>query len=136
MIKWKREGSADPSHYAKDLAELIVTWNPVIPADWLVTCPPQGASHPGEYAAAKIASQVAERLAIRFAACLSRTDTKLWHGPHHALKQSDFLALIPLSYPVVLIVDDFITSCTTMRLALEAVNRENIPAFGFAWSGH
>jgi hypothetical protein len=137
LARWRKTLSQQRTdHYAKQLAELVLKWSPVIPSDWLLTCPPAGVSPPDRYPARYLAQAIADRLSIRFQECISRTDSKRWHGPAYALRQAPFSATIPPSHPVVIIVDDFITSCTNMRLSLEAVNEQLVRAFGFAFSSH
>jgi predicted amidophosphoribosyltransferase len=60
---------------------------------------------------------------------------KRWHGRHFALKQEPF-AVVSKPPSVALVVDDMMTSGTTMRLALEALRTAGSPAFGFAYVGN
>jgi len=123
--------------FACALAELVKAWSPVLPARTLATCPPQGASAPGPYAADVLGRAVADRLDVPFAVLLTRTDTKRYHGPMYALRQKPFRCEVPSAAPeIVLVLDDFITSGATMKLSLQAIRGAGIPAFGFAFSGH
>src|SRR5262249_11435472 len=56
IIEWKKElpidaGAASP--YADALVSLIREWSPYLSGSVFVPIPPQGASYPGEYAAAR-----------------------------------------------------------------------------------
>jgi adenine/guanine phosphoribosyltransferase-like PRPP-binding protein len=102
----------------------------------VATIPPQGASAPGPYAALELARAAAAILGVPLVEVLARTDTKRWHGPHHALKQAPFVATLPEPRPtMVLVLDDLVTSGRTLRLSIEALNRAGCAAFGFAFSG-
>ena len=138
--RWKATAAFDLGEldvFACALAELVKAWSPVIPARTVATCPPQGASVPGPYAAEALARSVADRLEVPFVVMLERTDTKKYHGPMFALRQKPFRCDVPSPAPeIVLVVDDFITSGSTMRLSLAAIRGAGVPSFGFAYSGH
>ena len=111
---------------------VIRAWGPVLPADWLVTCPPQGASEGGLYPAGILGREVATRLDLDYQTCLQRTAGKRWHHPMESIRQEPYVvAVAPPA--VALIVDDFISSGTTMRLSREALAARGVPSFGFAW---
>lgn len=134
-IAWKN--SIDPEtteRYAQAVAAIVRDWSPVMPAGAVVTCPPQGASFPGEHAAEILARRVADILAIPFARILERTDEKTGHHPAESLRQAPFQAAGELP-PIALVVDDLITSGTTMRLSLEAIRQAGACAFGFTYAG-
>lgn len=136
---WKRAAPFDPATlvgFAAAVADLVRAWSPILPAGSIVTVPPQGASAPGPYAARELGRAVAEALGLPFAAILSRTDRKRWHGPHHALRQAAFVCTLPEPAPtMVVIVDDLITTGRTMRLSVEAIRAAGVAAFGFGFSG-
>ncbi len=111
---------------------LIRAWSPVIPADWTVTAPPAGASQAIPYPAGMLAKDVATRLDLDFLTMLQRTAAKRWHHPQESLRQEPYTVTVAPP-AVVLIVDDFISSGTTMRLAREALAARNAVSFGFAW---
>src|SRR5437899_2584760 len=90
LLAWKKDPSkreAFTDRAAEDLAGLIRTWQPAIPADWVVTVPPQGASYPGEYPAGFLGRKVAELLSLSYVTTLARRDHKKYHGRHYTLKQ-------------------------------------------------
>jgi hypothetical protein len=123
--------------FSAGLAGLIRAWSPILPAGTVVTVPPQGASAPGPYAADALGRGVAEALGLRFAEALGRTDSKRWHGPHHSLRQASFRWELPggVVPPMILVVDDLVTSGATVQRSLEAVRAAGIMAFAFAYSG-
>lgn len=136
---WKRSAPFDPaesSAIAQALAALVRAWSPVLPPGTVATVPPQGASAPGPYAAYILAAATAEALGVPFVPMLERTDSKRWHGPHHALRQSPFTCDLPAEVPAaVLVLDDLVTSGMTMKLSLSAIRAAGVAAFGFAFSG-
>lgn len=124
--------------HAESIAKIIRHWVKIIPPAAVVTCPPQGASWPGEYYAAKLAVAVAKIIGRPFEELIIRNDEKLRHGPALSLSQEDFSIVArdgkPLP-PCVIVVDDLITSGTTMRLSLEAMARAGAAHYGFAANG-
>src|SRR5262249_54868156 len=96
----------------------------------------RGIGPPGPYAADALCQAVADTLRLPFALMLERTEAKRWHGPHHSLRQAPFLCTFPEPVPtMILVVDDLITSGTTMKRSLGAIENAGVPAFGFAFSG-
>jgi predicted amidophosphoribosyltransferase len=138
LLAWKKDPAKRETFIrqaAEDLAGLIRVWQPAIPAEWVVTVPPAGASAPGPYPAGFLARKVAELLSRPFITTLARKDQKRYHGRHYTLNQKAFkVKTKPLS--VALVVDDIATSGTTMRLSLEALRSAGVPAFGFAFWGN
>ena len=120
--------------FADDVAGLIRHWLPTPPAGAVITTPPQGASWPGDYFADALARRVAMKARLPFRPLLRRTDEKTEHGPMVALKQTAFVC-DPNTPPVAIVVDDLITSGTTMKLSLEALTRAGAAVYGFAWNG-
>jgi hypothetical protein len=136
---WKRNVPFDPATlavFADAVAGLVREWSAVLPPGSVMTIPPQGASAPGPYAAEALGSAVAEARGLPFAALLVRTDPKRWHGVRHALRQALFVATLPDPPPsLVIIVDDLVTTGSTMRRSLQAIRAERVAAFGFSFSG-
>jgi hypothetical protein len=143
---WKRSFSFDDrqcAEFAEDTANLILEWSGcVFVGRVAVTVPPRGASLFGDsagwpYAAELLARAVADRLGFPFVPGPLRTDTKRHHGPWWSLKQAPYVFDVPDQKPcMILVVDDLITSGTTMKLALRAIRGAGVPAFGFAYNGH
>jgi len=122
--------------FAAEVAALIRHWLPTPPVGCIVTCPPQGASWPGEYYAAKLAAAVAEKIGLTFRAVIQRTDEKTRHGKQAALAQEPFVVPAQAGpIPAAIVVDDLITSGTTMKLSLAALAAAGVPVYGFAWHG-
>jgi hypothetical protein len=120
---------------AASIADLIRQWQQTIPAEWVVTTPPPGASAGKEYPAGFLGRAVAAELGVEYQTTLQRSGAKRWHGRHYAMKQEPFIVTCkPPS--VALVVDDMMTSGTTMRLALDALRCAGVPAFGFAYIGN
>ena len=119
---------------ADALAKLITTWLPNLPPDALITPPPQGASWPGPYFAGELAAAVAARLGLGAGQCLTRTDEKRYHHPMQALKQAPFIYTGPPA-PIVIVIDDLITSGATMKRAMQAIQEKGLAAYGFAYYG-
>ena len=120
---------------ANDLCAVIRQWQPVLPPDAVVTTPPQGASEGQPYAAGFLARAVAQVLNLDYQTTLARTDKKRWHGRHYALGQDAFR--VTCAPPAMtLVIDDLMTSGTTMRLSLEALRAAGVRAYGFAWCGN
>lgn len=115
-----------------ELVALLRAWQPLLPGGWVLTTPPQGASAPGPYGAAIIARRVATDLDLDLVTLLERTDLKRHHGRHESLRQAPYRVTVRPAAPV-LVVDDLITSRTTMRLSLEALAAAGVAAWGFAW---
>lgn len=119
---------------ADALARLITCWLPTLPPDALLTPPPQGASWPGPYFAGELCDAVSARLGRKAARLITRTDAKHYHHPMEALRQAPFRYEGP-KVPLVIIVDDLITSGATMKRAMTAVQEKGIAAYGFAYYG-
>jgi hypothetical protein len=136
---WKRTHPLDPAalaEFAAAVADLVRAWSPILPAGTVVTVPPQGASAPGPYAALELGQAVAGALGLPLAEVLARTDVKRWHGPHSSLRQAPYACTLPdPAPPMVLVVDDLVTSGRTMRHSIEAIRQAGAAAFGFAFSG-
>jgi hypothetical protein len=115
---------------------LIREWCPAVPSDWLVTAPPQGASEGQVYAAGVLGREVAARLNLDFQTTLRRTGgAKKWHHPRKSMRQAPYtVAVVPPS--VCLIVDDWVSSGSSMRLAREAFAAAGVPSFGMAWGAN
>ena len=111
---------------------VIRAWSPVIPSDWTVTAPPQGASEGGIYPAGMLAREVATRLDLDFQTTLQRAKAKRWHHPAESLRQEPY-TVTTAPPAVVIIVDDFISSGTTMRLSRQALAAAGVVSFAFAW---
>ena len=137
IIRAKRDGgdfdAALADRLARQLAELIREWAPVLPAGCIVTCPPQGASAPGPYLAGQLARQVGLALDLDALTCLRRTDRKRWHHPREAMKQKRFRTIIVPD--VAIVVDDMLSSGTSMKLSLDALRSAGCAAWGFAAVG-
>lgn len=135
LAQWKADGcpvGEFSERMTADLLQLLRAWCPRLPAGWVVTTPPQGASAPGPYGAGLVAREVAVALDLDGVTLLERTDAKRYHGRHYSLQQAPYR--VTLRPPAVaLVVDDLITSRTTMRLALTALGDAGVPCFGFAW---
>ena len=84
-----------------------------------------------------LGQRVAEALGLPFSGeVLTRTEPKLWHGPHASLRQTPYVCALPdPAPPMVLVVDDLCTSGRTMRYSIEAIRAAGAAAFGFAYSG-
>jgi hypothetical protein len=138
LIRAKLNPPFDSDYIAKwatYLASLIATWLPAPPPGTIVTTPPQGASWPGPYFAHALAAAVAAHLKLPYhAGAVTRTDTKQYHHPMVALRQTDFLYTGPDTRAVI-IIDDLITSGATMKRAIKAAQTKGIPAYGFACYG-
>jgi hypothetical protein len=121
---------------ASAIAGVIRQWQASIPADWVVTVPPPGASAGKEYPAGFLGRAVAGRLGLEYQTTLQRAGgAKRWHGRHYALSQEPF-AVVCKPPSVALVIDDMMTSGATMRLALDALRTAGVPAFGFAYVGN
>ena len=117
---------------AAAIVAVIRAWSPVIPSDWTVTAPPQGASEGGIYPAGMLAREVATRLDLDFQTTLQRAKAKRWHHPAESLRQEPY-TVTTAPPAVVIIVDDFISSGTTMRLSRQALAAAGVVSFAFAW---
>jgi hypothetical protein len=142
--EWKalRQWKQDPAGHepvcrsmASDLAALIGAWQPAIRPGWVVTTPPAGASAGRPYAAGFLGRAVAQRLDLDYQTTLAREGDKRWHGRHYARQQRPFLVTCAPS-GITLVVDDLMTTGSTMRLALDALRQAGTPAYGFAWLGN
>jgi len=124
--------------FAADVAVLIRHWLPTPPPGTVVTAPPQGASWPGEYFAESLAAETARIIGLPYLSLIARTDEKKHHHPMVALRQAPFAyrddTALPQP-PTVIVVDDIITSGTTMKNSLAALAAAGIPAYGFAYNG-
>jgi len=123
---------------SSEIVALILAWSPVLLPDWVITTPPQGASiehtQDGMYPAGILAQSCAVALGLDNVTTLKRTKSKTRHHPMASLEQVPYLvSLRPPS--VALVVDDMITSGTTLRFSLSALRSVDVPAFGFAWVG-
>jgi len=136
VANWKRtNGEAEPylvQDMAADLAQVIQLWQPIIKPSWVVTTPPQGASEGQWFLAGEVAKAVGVRLGLDVVTTLQRTDEKRYHHPKASLSQAGY-AVASVPSDVSLVIDDVITSGTTMRLALEALRAVGVAAFGFGW---
>ncbi len=133
----KLDPAADPDTdtIAEALTAVIQHWQPSLPAAAVVTCPPQGASAPGQYYAETLAQTVATRLDRRFHRLLKRAKPKTTHHPHAALAAAEDVRLTRRPPSFVLVIDDAITSGATMRASLAALRAKDAAAFGFAYAG-
>lgn len=137
---WKAAGGgacAEVSVWASWVADLVRQWSAVLPMGTVVVSPPPGASAyaGGVDCAQVLARAVAEVLAVPYlAGAIERTDVKRRHGPWASRHQAAFRWVAPVA-SMVLVVDDLITSGTTMRLALDSVRAAGLPGFGFAVVG-
>jgi hypothetical protein len=120
---------------ATKLAQLVTTNLNPLPADTLITHPPQGASWPNPHLAAAIARLTADILNRPYAALLARTDAKRHHHHMRALAQAPFhVPEPPQPRPTLaIVIDDAIISGATMRLSLQALLHASIPGWGFAY---
>jgi hypothetical protein len=139
MLAWKANApfsQAGLKRFSASLAKLIEEWSPILPPGTVVAVPPQGASAPGVYAAEILGRRVAKSLGIPFVMALRRTDAKKWHGPRFALAQAPFVCdPLPEGCPLVIVIDDFLTTGTTMRLSIAAIRERGVCAIGFGYSG-
>lgn len=142
LIAWKTTpagGGFDPvpmARYAAAIERLVgMMTGRCFPPRAIVMTPPQGASSPGPHAAEAIAREVARRLGLEFIAALARTDVKTAHGPWSSRAQLPYVVRDLAERPgLAVIVDDLITSRTTMRLAIEALRAVGIPCIAVAYS--
>jgi hypothetical protein len=116
------------------IVELIRAALPALPAGVVCSQPPQGASWPRDYFARAIAMAVANALGVPHRDLLSREHPKKRHGIQPSLEQPAFHCDTPHPGPV-LVIDDLITTGTTMRLSREAIAARGAPAYGFAYNG-
>lgn len=134
VFAWKEEQDQETANqFAGELVELIREAVPVPPPGTVITTPPQGASWPGPYAARALAAAVADLLGLPHVEMLERTDTKPHHHPMAAIRQAEFT--VARAAPAAIVVDDAITSGTTMRLALDALRAAGVTAWGFTYAG-
>jgi hypothetical protein len=135
---WKAAPSQN-ERFCRDMATSIVMvirqWQASIPSSWIVTTPPPGASEGTEYPAGFLGRAVAGLLNLDYMTTLQRGDGKKYRGRHYALQQSPFIVTCRPA-DVALVVDDLMTSGTTMKLSLDALKAAGVPAFGFAYSGN
>ena len=136
---WKKDPAADVTTVmAKELAALIENWFPVRGVDWVVTTPPQGASKHktagGVYPAGMLGAATAALLGLDYVTTLTRQADKKWHSRHQTMAQGDFLVAVrPPSMAVV--IDDMLTSGTTMGLSVKALRGVGVPTVQFVWVG-
>jgi hypothetical protein len=132
---WKTDptGQADfLDTAAAAIVAIIRAWGQVLPSDWTVTTPPQGASEGGPYPAGILGREVATRLDLDYQTCLQRTASKRRHHPMASLEQEPYaVAVIPPA--AVLLVDDFVSSGRTLTLARQSLAAAGVPSFSFAW---
>ncbi len=133
--RWKQDpnGRADfLDKAAGAIVALIRAWSPLLPSGWIVTTPPAGATEGRTYPAGVLGREVAARLDLDFLTTLQRGGAKQHHHPLESLRQEPYtVAVVPPA--VALIVDDFISSGTTMRRSREALAAASAPCFGFTW---
>lgn len=137
-LSWKAAPVIDAdrcSKYADLIAEVIRHWLPHPPDGCVVTVPPQGASYPGPYYAAELARAVATRLKLRFRFTLNRQTAKTHHGRLASLTQGDFVFATKLPPPAAIVIDDLITTGTTMRTSIETLATAGVAVWGFAYAG-
>jgi hypothetical protein len=139
MLTWKSVAPFDPgehARFAREIVALIGAWSGGVydPRTW-ITCPPQGASAPGPYAAEALARAVADVLGFPYLDTLARTGQKRYHHPMESRRQPPYICVLPRKPPgMILVVDDLVTSGTTMRLSLTAIRSAGVPAFGFSYA--
>lgn len=147
IAQWKSDYPRDPAeldHFAGAIALVIRARLPNIPPAAVVTFPPAGASAaleldqeepPAHYAALELARAVARLVELPCVDLLRRTDTKDWqHGPQAAIRQRPF-SLKAAPPPVVILVDDVLTTGTTLRLARAALEQAGATVYAFTYFG-
>lgn len=139
--RWKLDPAANheiTDVMATELVSLIQSWQPLIPMDWVVSAPPQGASihktKNGDYPASFLAKSVANKLGIQCELGISRAEDKRYHGRYQSMAQAPYTVSRFPKGPVLL-VDDMITSGTTLRLSQAALAEGRVPSWAFAWVG-
>ena len=136
---WKKDPTPDVTAVmAKELASLVENWFPVRGSDWIVTTPPQGASkyktRDGVYPAGMLGAATAALLNLDYVTTLVRQTDKKWHGKYQAMAQNDFVVTArPPSLAIV--IDDMLTSGTTMGLSVKALRMVGVPTMQFVWVG-
>lgn len=137
VTAWKAAANPDPAttqRFAADLVDLIRQFSPTLPSDAIVTMPPQGASAPGRYHARLLAEAVAEQIGRPCQETLIRNRPKRGHHPQESRRQEPYT--IKAQTPrFAIVLDDMVTSGTTMRLSLEALRGAGAVALGFAYAG-
>jgi hypothetical protein len=137
LTAWKASPGTHPevtTAIAQDLVELIDAWA----RKWrgfVITVPPQGASRGSEYAAGFLGLEVAVRLGVEYVELFDSTTWAPGKRYHHPVESVRFETTPPAlrfepEQPVI-IVDDMVTSGTTARRCLEAL--EGRPAWFFGW---
>jgi hypothetical protein len=136
ILEWKatEHNSAFTEQFAAEIVSLIRQWSPTLPSDALITTPPQGASAPGFYFAGALAAEVARQMDRQYAVTLARQDAKRFHHPRQSLMQLPFAVQRSPLPQIILIVDDLITSGTTLRLSIDALRAAGTMPFGFAFA--
>lgn len=132
---WKTDPSGQATtldSMAAAIVILIREWCPAVPTDWIVTAPPAGVSEGGPYPAGILGREVATRLGLDFQTCLERAKAKRWHHPAESRRQEPYRVTVAPPGPVI-VIDDFISSGTTIRLAREAFTAAGVPSFAFCW---
>ena len=119
-------------HLPTNSAALIEKALPGQATGYVLTIPPQGAAGQARTTLGYSARRVATRLSMPLVELLERR-RKLHHGRRASLEQDSYS--VSMAVPAAIVVDDLITSGTTMRLSLDALRAAEIPAWGFAYSG-
>ena len=123
---WKQSPATHPltEVMAVELVALIHQWQPNLPRDWIVTTPPAGASEGREYPAGFLAKAVADKLGLDYMTTLTRSGGKNYHG---ALALAHLPFTVTVKPPsVALVVDDMMTTGSTMKLSLEALRGKGV----------
>jgi len=136
FLEWKQAPSSLPQvtqQMAMELYDLIEAWA----RGWrgfVVTVPPQGISQGREYAAGFLGKDVALLLGVDFVTVFGNDGwavSKAGHYPLESIKQVDLPKVLTRPDCPIVIIDDAITSGTTARLCLKAL--EPAPCWFFAW---
>lgn len=142
FYRWKRDPLANPEiteRYSTALIELLRVWFPVVRPSWCVVTPPQGAStvktRGGIYPAHLLARRVADALGLTVIAALGRTRRKTIHSPYAAMNQDKFI-VHQRPADLTLVIDDMVTSGSTMALALQALHAAGVPALAFSYGAY
>lgn len=138
VMHWKTAPVVDREkcqRYADLIVEVVREWLPHPPADCIVTTPPQGASFPGPYYAETLAREVATRLSLKFKPTLKRIAAKTQHGPMASLTQGEFVIACKTLPPAAIVIDDMITTGTTMKTSIATLAAAGVAVWGFAYAG-
>jgi len=136
---WKKDSMPDVTAVmAAELSALISNWFPVRGGDWVVTTPPQGASKHkttgGVYPAGMLGAATAALLGLDYVTTLIRQTDKKWHSRYQTMAQNDFV-VTTRPPDMAIVVDDMLTSGTTMGLAIKALRSVGVPTMQFVWVG-